>query len=211
MAAGTAVVYVHGLWFRGHEAFLLGRRVVARHDWRWHRFAYHLRGPGIDGIADALHRFACGLGAGRVHLVGHSLGGLVILRCLARHPGLPPGRVVLLGPPCLGSQAARVAARLRIGRAFIGPVALPELLQPSVTRWLQPRELGIIAGSNPIGVARVLYTSSEPNDGVVAVSETKLPGATAHRVLRVSHSGMLLSSRVARMTEHFLDHGRFDD
>jgi len=43
----------------------------------------------------------------------------------------------------------------------------------------------------------------------VAVSETQLPGATAHLILPVSHTGMLLSARVARETGSFLEHGRF--
>ena len=43
----------------------------------------------------------------------------------------------------------------------------------------------------------------------VAVAETRLPGATAHLTLPVSHTGMLLSARVAREVGSFLDHGRF--
>ena len=50
---------------------------------------------------------------------------------------------------------------------------------------------------------------AEPNDGSVAVSETRLPGATDHITLPVSHMGMLLSARVARETGGFLVHGHF--
>jgi len=49
----------------------------------------------------------------------------------------------------------------------------------------------------------------EENDGTVAVSETRMPGATDHIVLPVSHLGMLLSARVARETGSFLTQGRF--
>jgi hypothetical protein len=49
----------------------------------------------------------------------------------------------------------------------------------------------------------------EANDGTVAVSETKLPGAKAHIVLPVSHTGMLLSARVAFETGQFLELGHF--
>ena len=49
----------------------------------------------------------------------------------------------------------------------------------------------------------------EPNDGTVAVSETRMPGATDHIVLPVSHMGMLLSARVAQETGHFLTQGHF--
>jgi hypothetical protein len=49
----------------------------------------------------------------------------------------------------------------------------------------------------------------EANDGTVAVSETRLPGAKAHIVLPVSHSGMLLSARVAHEVGQFLELGHF--
>ena len=44
---------------------------------------------------------------GRVHLVGHSMGGVLILRALQADPGMPPGRVVLMGAPVRGSAVAR--------------------------------------------------------------------------------------------------------
>jgi hypothetical protein len=49
----------------------------------------------------------------------------------------------------------------------------------------------------------------EACDGTVAVSETRLPGATQHLVLPVSHMGMLMSARVARETGLFLREGHF--
>jgi len=47
------------------------------------------------------------------------------------------------------------------------------------------------------------------NDGVVCVDETAVDGAAASTVLPVSHSGMLLSARVARALQRFLETGRF--
>jgi hypothetical protein len=49
----------------------------------------------------------------------------------------------------------------------------------------------------------------EPNDGAVAISETRLPGAKAHLVLPVNHTGMLLSPRVAEEAGRFLATGAF--
>jgi hypothetical protein len=71
------------------------------------------------------------------------------------------------------------------------------------------RPLGIIAGTQPIGVGAILVQFEEDSDGTVAVSETRLPGATDHLVLPVSHLGMLVSPRVARETGLFLQEGRF--
>jgi pimeloyl-ACP methyl ester carboxylesterase len=111
---GDAIVYVHGLWLSGQEAFLLRRRVESERGCDWHNFSYYSMWQTTAEITQALAGFVRGLGAARVHLVGHSLGGLVILRCLEQHAGLPPGRVVFLATPALASAAARRVARFRI-------------------------------------------------------------------------------------------------
>ena len=48
-----------------------------------------------------------------------------------------------------------------------------------------------------------------PNDGVVAVSETKFPEMRDHIVLDVNHTGMLLSRRVVEQACAFLRNGAF--
>jgi hypothetical protein len=48
-----------------------------------------------------------------------------------------------------------------------------------------------------------------PSDGVVSVSETDVPGMVDRIVLHVSHSGMLVSSAVARQICAFLRDGAF--
>ena len=48
-----------------------------------------------------------------------------------------------------------------------------------------------------------------PNDGVVAIEETRHPQLADHLVMRVAHSEMLVSSAVARQVAAFLESGRF--
>jgi pimeloyl-ACP methyl ester carboxylesterase len=205
----AAVVYVHGLWFSGHEAFMLRRRLEKERGYAWRVFSYASTLLSMDEIADALNDCIAELDAPRVHLLGHSLGGIAILRCLERHPQQPPGRVVLMGTPCVASQAAAALARFRFGRAILGQAAARELLQTHQRQWTHEREIGIIAGTQPLSFGRLVVDFDEPNDGTVAVSETRLPGVTAHVTLPVSHSGMLLSARVAHEVGQFLEHGRF--
>jgi pimeloyl-ACP methyl ester carboxylesterase len=205
----AAVVYVHGLWFSGHEAFMLRRRLEKERGYAWHVFSYASTVLTMDEIADALDTFIATIDAPRVHLLGHSLGGIVILRCLERHPQLPPGRVVIMGTPSMASQAAAALARFRFGRALMGEAAVQELLSSHQRGWPHDRQLGIIAGSQSLSLGRLMVHFDEPNDGTVAVSETRLPGAKAHLTLPVSHSGMILSARVAHEVGQFLEHGRF--
>jgi pimeloyl-ACP methyl ester carboxylesterase len=205
----AAVVYVHGLWFSGHEAFMLRRRLEKERGYAWRVFSYASTLLSMDEIADALNACIADVDAPRVHLLGHSLGGIAILRCLERHPQQPPGRVVIMGTPSMASQAAAALARFRFGRAILGQAAARELLHSHQRRWPHEREIGIIAGTQPLSFGRLVVNFDEPNDGTVAVSETRLPGATAHLTLPVSHSGMLLSARVAYEVGQFLEHGRF--
>jgi pimeloyl-ACP methyl ester carboxylesterase len=146
-----------------------------------------------------------------VHVVAHSLGGLVALETLAGEDDLPPGRVVLLGSPVQGSRAASAIARWSLGPQLLGPLAIAELARARDRRWRGTREIGLIAGSRSAGLGRVFADLPQPNDGTVCVDETDLPGATAHLVLDVSHTGMLLSGAVAAWTIGFLGTGRFDE
>ena len=205
----AAVVYVHGLWFSGYEAFMLRRRLEKERGYAWQVFSYASTLLTMDEIGDALDAFIATIDAPRVHLLGHSLGGIAILRCLERHPRQPPGRVVFMGTPSVASQAAAALARFRFGRALLGPAAGKELLSTHQRSWLHERELGIIAGTQPLSLGRLMVDFDEPNDGTVAVSETRLPGAKAHLLVSVSHSGMLLSARVAHEVGQFLEYGHF--
>ena len=64
--------------------------------------------------------------------------------------------------------------------------------------WRCARELGVIAGTRPLGLGRFFARFDEDCDGTIAVSETKLPGHTAHVTLPVSHMGMLALGRRRR-------------
>ena len=122
---------------------------------------------------------------------------------------MPPGRIVLLGAPVRGSAAARVAGSIGVGQWLIGPSAAEALV--SHRRRVAPagREVGIIAGTRPVGLGRWFARFDEPNDGTVAVSETQLEGACDRLVLPVSHLGMLMSPRAADACGQFLREGRF--
>jgi hypothetical protein len=75
--------------------------------------------------------------------------------------------------------------------------------------WTVERELGVIAGSLSAGIGRFVSDLPEPNDGTVAVEETRIQGMTDHVVLPVTHTGMLASAEVADRTARFLETGRF--
>lgn len=207
--AHAVTVLVHGLWMRG---------VVMQPQ------RYYLAGMGFDAVcysypsmrftltenAHRLAQFARRLGASPVHWVGHSLGGLVILRMLERDTALPPGRVVLLGAPYGGGYAQRALAASRFGARMLGR-SIGEWIDIRKPDSFPGREIGVIAGSRSRGLGRVVARGlPTPNDGVVTVAETELAAACDRIVLPVSHSGMLFSRRVARQSAAFLRTGKFD-
>jgi pimeloyl-ACP methyl ester carboxylesterase len=208
-AAPQHVVYVHGLWMPGGESRLLAHRLQREFGLQVHAFPYSAGTWGMEEITAQLHTFVRSLDVPAVHFVGHSLGGLVIYRFLERYPEQAAGRVVFLGTPCLESRAAVQAARSRFVSALMGPSVADELLRPRERTWTFGGTLGIIAGTQSIGLGQFLAGFEEECDGTVAVSETRLPGAADHITLPVSHMGMLVSPRVARETGLFLTNGRF--
>ena len=207
--AAQHVIYVHGLWMPGGESLLLANRLLREFGLQVHAFPYSAASWGMEEITEHLQSFVTSLDVPAVHFVGHSLGGLVIYRFFERYPEQPPGRVVFLGAPCVESRAAMAAARLRFVSTLMGPSVADELLKPCERHWTFGRRLGIIAGTQSIGLGQFLAGFEEECDGTVAVSETRLEGATDHLVLPVSHLGMLVSARVARETGLFLTNGRF--
>jgi len=193
----------------GLEGLLLRRRLTSERGFRCHVFRYHSVREPMAAVAASLRQLVVRIDAPQVHLLGHSLGSLVILRFLQHYAMVQPGRVLFLAPPVAGSRAAQFLGSFSLGRRALGLAIGEELLGDRTRRWDVDRELGIIAGTAPVGLGHLLLTFCEDNDGVLAVSETELAGAKSRLCLPVNHSGMLLSARVAREAGSFLEHGRF--
>ena len=208
--AREATVFVHGLWLTGAESVLMRRRLAAKHGFDCHSFGYRTVGSSMEPVLDRLTRFVDNIDADRLHFVGHSLGGIVLHRYFESARDLPPGRVVFLGSPTVKSKTAERVGKLPILSRMIGRMVINELVTPTGAReWRSERELGLIAGSRPLGLGRFFARFDEDCDGTIGVSETKLPGHTAHVTLPVSHMGMLVSADVARNVGEFLARGRF--
>lgn len=191
----------------GVELGLLRRRVEGA-GLATRLFHYHSLLRSVDENAMLLADYLKGVDAERLHLIGHSLGGLVILRMFQRGITLPEGRVVFMGSPVRGSQAAQ---SLRDhGWGFLLGRSGPEGLNlPNEARWQEPRELGVIAGTHAFSINPFHPRLPEPHDGMVAVEETRIVGATDSIELHLSHTTMLFSASLARQVTTFLREGAF--
>jgi pimeloyl-ACP methyl ester carboxylesterase len=206
-AMQETVVLVHGVLMTGKVMAVLARRLKGC-GYRTVLFDYPTRRRSMSDNARSLARFVDGLGAARVHLVGHSMGGLLILRALQANPGMPPGRVVVMGTPVSGSGVAKRLCCYGPGRWLLGASAEDGLLE-ALPDWTYGREIGVIAGSIPVGIGMALGGLSGRHDGTVGVAETCLAGATDTLVVNASHSSLVLSRRVAGQICNFLRQGQF--
>ena len=203
------VVLVHGLWVHGITMSLIRRR-LERDGYRVFAYSYPSIRLAFAENTARLARYLRDVGALRSHFVGHSLGGLIVLRMLEEAADVVPGRIVLAGVPVAGSHAARKLVRLPCGRTALGR-SMVEWMEPRQLTCAGDREIGVIAGSLPVGLGRIVAPDLPmPHDGAVSVEETRLPGARDHIVLNVSHSGMLVSRAVRRQIEAFLRDGAFE-
>jgi hypothetical protein len=72
------------------------------------------------------------------------------------------------------------------------------------------RELGVIGGDRCIGIGQLVFGKlAQPNDGTVALDETRSTEVNRHLTVPHSHFGMIYSKDVAEAVCHFLKDGEF--
>jgi triacylglycerol lipase len=132
---------------------------------------------------------------GRIHLVTHSMGGIIARLALAEYRPERLGRLVMVAPPNRGSH---VAARLApwLGRICPPLVQLADCEGSFVCKLPPPEvpELGVIAAAT---------------DYLVRESSTRLGCETDYIVLPGLHSSLLFQPETAEQVRHFLEHGQF--
>ncbi len=207
------VVCLHGVWMPGAVMTLVKRRLESEYQYRAHLFSYpSIRGT-LDENARSLAEFVAEQQFEKVHLVGHSLGGVVSLRMLALEPDAPVERVVCLGSPLCGSRAASYLNQTDWGNTILGKSVSDGVVDEAASQWAREVcaswDIGVIAGTVPVGVGQLLTSFDGENDGTVAVSETQLPGIKDHICLPVNHKGLVVSNDVIDQAAAFLKRGKF--
>lgn len=208
-----SIVLLHGVWSHGAGMLLLKLYLEREYGFAVQLFNYRSLSRSLDQNAEALYEFLDERDLRATHLVGHSLGGVVLLRMLARHPRAVSGRLVCLGSPLKGSRAARVLGSSGWGDRVLGRSLKTGVTTNTASEWAHDvtdaYDVGVIAGDAPYGVGQFLAEFKGPNDGTVAVAETELDGQTDHIVVGISHYGLVMSGQVADQVAAFLKRGEF--
>jgi hypothetical protein len=176
---------------------------------------YPSRREDVDTLANAFLHRELGLRSleafPRVHVVTHSMGGVLIRKYLASNklPGL--GHVVMLSPPNQGSEIVDRWESCGLFRWWMGPGGL-ELGTGShhLTQNLPDVDypVGIITGSRSLNWILSMQIKGK-DDGKVSIENAKLAGMKDFKVVPVTHPYMMKNKKVMRDTVHFLKHGCF--
>jgi pimeloyl-ACP methyl ester carboxylesterase len=208
-APGTVIVFAHGAIVNGHEMVLLRGRMK--------RLGYGVRqfrwGSIAVSLEKNLERFAHFLAhteADTVHVVGHSMGGVLARLLFERAPDPRPGRIVAIGSPLTDCWVARKFGALHPWLPWLASRAGRDYLAREIDPiWRGSRDFGALAGTYPLGVGTIFRDLPTPSDGVVLLEETKLGGLSDHATYRLNHFGLLLSKRCAAAVAQFLESGNF--
>ncbi|MDV2583014.1 esterase/lipase family protein [Alkalibacillus haloalkaliphilus] len=146
----------------------------------------------------------------KVHLVGHSTGGLVIRKLLTDTEYLDYiGRCVLIGTPNRGSQLADLASKVR------GYVDVFRTVRSLSTGYLDNVEfqndtgieIGAIAGDK----SNLAFNPFIPgdNDGYIEVDSVYYPGLKDFKVLPYGHRSIHHEEETFKHVDNFFESGQF--
>ena len=211
--SGETIVLLHGLGRSAANMLILRWRLEAR-GYRVCNIGYDTRVARLEDAIDEVYSeiVACREGAGPLHFVTHSLGGLVLRGLLGGRSIEGLGRAVMIAPPNGGSEIADRLARLGWFEPVMGALStqlgtglndLPRRLP------IPPIPFGVIAGDRWINPTGPLWLPA-PHDGTVSVASTRLEGMQDHIVLPYTHTFIVNAGPVADQVDRFLRHGRLE-
>ena len=169
-------------------------------------FPYNQPTDSLDEISGQLIEFiGKKVKTSNYHLIGHSLGNVIIRNAFRKEYPDGLGKIVMLAPP---NQPAHLAKRLKknpVYRKFTGDSG-QKLSEEEFYRDLPVPTVpfGVIAGDKGQSL-----TFSEPNDGVVSVESTKLEGMADWLLLHHGHTFIMNCKDTFEYCQRFIERGRF--
>ena len=208
------VLLVHGLWRSGFAM----RSIAA--DLEEHGYlTVSVDYPSTEAeIPDLVQRYflesyheCVATGAQKIHLVSHSMGGILI-RHFLQNRALPLGsKVVMLSPPNQGSKLSEKFGDSWWYKWLVGPAGVS----------LSSKQTGIISKLKPIpaqvGIIAAYRDWSlwpddwlpQPNDGTVSVASMKLAEMDDFILVNSGHAMMRFNDEVQNQIRQFLAVGEF--
>jgi len=205
----ATIVFAHGAVVNGWEMTLLRHR-FGRLGYRTRQFHYHSMLAGLEENAARLRAFLRETEGDTLHVIGHSMGGILTRHVFEKDPDPRPGRLIALGSPFLDCWVGhRVSGLHDRGYCLLGKTVHDHITHARDPLWRGTRDFVVIAGTYPFGIGCVFSGLPRPSDGVVLWQETRLNGIADHVTYNLNHFGLLLSRRCFRQMARFLHQGTF--
>lgn len=200
-----AVILLHGMGRTWMSMAVLGIRL--RHaGYEVHWFGYSPRKSTLDELTERLRELLDKkVKASRYHLIGHSLGNIIVRNGFRE--GYRDGlrRIVMLAPPNGPAALASSMRHVRVYQWLTGDSG-QKLGDDEFYRTLPVPEVefGVIAGNRGHRLG-----FDDANDGVVRVANTKLEGMRDWIEVDRTHTFIMFSAETFDLCLHFLDTGSF--
>ncbi len=193
------VILVHGLWMWRWTWFFY-KKFLGLKGYHVIVFGYSATGQPIERTVMKLVALVNSCESDTVHLVGHSMGGLVSMKSLPRIN--KSGKLVLIGSPINGSQVVK-----KLKKWGWHKYLLRHATQPLIEGVVNPqvfRKSQMIAGNLPYGVGQIIHRMQGESDGTVSVNETQADWIDQHKIIHSNHLGLLKNKQAKALTYAFL-------
>jgi triacylglycerol lipase len=205
MTKDETIILLHGQGRTRLSMVILSKRFRST-GYQTANFPYNQTSDSLDEISDQLIGFIREkVKTTSYHLIGHSLGNVIIRNAFREEYPAGLGKIVMLAPP---NRPAHLAKRLNknpIYRWLTGDSG-QKLSEEEFYRDLPVPKVpfGILAGDKGQSL-----TFSEPNDAVVTVESTKLEGMADWLLLHHGHTFIMNCRDTFEHCQHFIEHGSF--
>lgn len=155
-----------------------------------------------EGTTDADH----------IHIVTHSMGGILVRYIQQHFPIERLGKVVMLSPPNHGNEVVDTLGNSKIFRWINGPAGLQLGTEDGGLVAKLPLvdfELGVITGDRSINwMLSCMITGKD--DGKVSITSAQIDGMSAFKIVHASHPFIMKDRDVIAAVLSFLKCGKFE-
>ncbi len=214
--SNECVFLVHGLG-RTKNSMMIMKHHLKKEGYRVVSFSYDSRNLSVDS---AVHKLKTAVSnelnkasaPDKLHIVTHSLGGILTRKMFESETPEQLGRVVMLAPPNKGSELPDKLGKISLYKKVTGPAGM----ELGTGKGAYPTrlgvvnfELGIIAGDRSLNP---FYSSlvKGKDDGKVSVESTKVEGMSDFLVMHTSHTWIMNRKAVRKQVVYFLQNGCFE-
>jgi pimeloyl-ACP methyl ester carboxylesterase len=207
--SGKAVILVHGI-VRSSNSFSAMRTALEAEGYLVIPFDYPSTRVSIQESAEALNCVIESLeGIEEINFVVHSMGGLVVRQSLTTRKDPRLGKLVMLGVPNQGANLANMLKDFTLFKTVYGPAGQQLIEDPGgfIAGLPTPEfPFAVIAGGKGSAIGYNPWIAGD-DDGTVAVSSTRLPGAADFMRVPTLHSFLMGDATVIAATTRFLKTG----